>query len=454
MNLVQALRLTVPTRLALVGAGGKTTALFQISRQLQPPVIITATTHLAISQVNEADRWIIATVRDDVAHVLEQIEGQVVLFTGPDDGSGRLAGVEGHVLAQILSMADRLACPLIIEADGSRQLPLKAPAPHEPVIPAFCNQVIVVAGLSALGKPLTSDWVHRVERYCDVSGLMPGDVITTDAIAKALLHPLGGMKDIPSGARRLALLNQADMQELQSQAGLLGQQLLEGYDSVMIASLNPTGYTGESGETQRESGKVHAVYEPIAGIILAAGGAQRFGEPKLLLTWKGEAIIRHVAKTALQAGLDPVIVVSGEQVDEISRILDDLNVLLVHNPDWQSGQSTSLQAGMSALADNTGGVLFILGDQPQIPASLARALMESHAASLAPIVAPMVDGQRGNPVLFDRETFPELMALRGDTGGRPLFARYPVEWVPWHDSSVLFDIDTPDDYWNLQNMPS
>lgn len=454
MNLVQALRLTVPTRLALVGAGGKTTALFQISRQLQPPVIITATTHLAISQVNEADRWIIATERDDVAHVLEQIEGQVVLFTGPDNGSGRLAGVEGHVLAQILSMADRLACPLIIEADGSRQLPLKAPAPHEPVIPAFCNQVVVVAGLSSLGKPLTSDWVHRVERYCDVSGLMPGDVITTDAIAKALLHPLGGMKDIPSGARRLALLNQADTQELQSQAGLLGQQLLEGYDSVMIASLNPTGYTGESGETQRESGKVYAVYEPIAGIILAAGGAQRFGEPKLLLTWKGEAIIRHVAKTALQAGLDPVIVVSGEQVDEISRILDDLNVLLVHNPDWQSGQSTSLQAGMSALADNTGGVLFILGDQPQIPASLARALMESHAASLAPIVAPMVDGQRGNPVLFDRETFPELMALRGDTGGRPLFARYPVEWVPWHDSSVLFDIDTPDDYWNLQNMPS
>jgi molybdenum cofactor cytidylyltransferase len=89
---------------------------------------------------------------------------------------------------------------------------------------------------------------------------------------------------------------------------------------------------------------------------------------------------------------------------------------------------------------------------PQTPASLVRSLVETHAASLAPIVAPLVDGQRGNPVLFDRDTFPELMELSGDVGGRPLFARYPVEWVPWHDSGILADVDTQDDYWRLKNI--
>jgi molybdenum cofactor cytidylyltransferase len=91
----------------------------------------------------------------------------------------------------------------------------------------------------------------------------------------------------------------------------------------------------------------------------------------------------------------------------------------------------------------------LLGDQPQVSTRLILSLVEQHSASLAPIVAPIVDGQRTNPVLFDCSTFSDLLDLSGDTGGRALFSRYTVQWMEWHDASALFDVDTPEDYRRL-----
>ena len=80
-----------------------------------------------------------------------------------------------------------------------------------------------------------------------------------------------------------------------------------------------------------------------------------------------------------------------------------------------------------------------------------RSLLDQHTHTLAPIVAPLVDGRRGNPVCFDRVTFPDLLSLSGDTGGRALFSRYPVIYFPWHDANALLDVDTLDDYQRLGN---
>ena len=93
--------------------------------------------------------------------------------------------------------------------------------------------------------------------------------------------------------------------------------------------------------------------------------------------------------------------------------------------------------------------MFLLADQPRVPMRLLRTLIEVHAGTMAPIIAPLIDGQRGNPVLFDRVTFSELLQVSGDTGGRQLFSRYPVAWVDWHDPAVLLDIDTEEDYQRL-----
>ena len=93
---------------------------------------------------------------------------------------------------------------------------------------------------------------------------------------------------------------------------------------------------------------------------------------------------------------------------------------------------------------------FLLADQPQIEPSVIRALIEYHAAELCPIIAPLVMmGQRTNPVLFDCTTFPDLMDLQGDVGGRAIFSRHYVEYMPWHDDRLLLDVDKPEDYQRL-----
>ena len=194
---------------------------------------------------------------------------------------------------------------------------------------------------------------------------------------------------------------------------------------------------------------LHASTDIVAGIILAAGEARRFGSPKPLLDWHGEPFIHHIARTALAAGLSPVIAVSGAYPTEVQAALKDLTVPVVHNSQWQVGQSTSVQAGLRALPSEAGAVIFLLADQPQVPARLLQALVEKYIETGAAIVAPWVGMQRGNPVLFDSVTFPDFMVLEGDIGGRALFARHKVIDLPWDDPGLLLDVDTSEDYLRL-----
>lgn len=445
MNLVQALRLHSVPRVALVGAGGKTTALFRLAREYRH-ALVTTTTHLAVEQSARADHH--RTIHEKEAFDANLPPG-VVLLTGRVDES-RFAGVDFLTLERILPLTDSCRLPLLIEADGARQLPLKAPAEHEPAIPPFVDTVIVVAGLSGLEKPLSEEWVHRPERFAAFSGLTMGETITPEALARVLLHPSGGLKNIPPSARPIVLLNQADTPQLQAQGQVLAHELLSGYRAVVIAALNPPAIRSSVANPLAHG--LFAVHEPIAGIILAAGGSQRLGQPKQLLDWRGTPFVRRVAETALQAGLSAVVVVAGAYEEEIRAAVRDLPIILAHNPAWESGQSSSIRVGLKALPPETGATLFLLADQPQTPLSLIRALVERHAETLAPTVAPRVGGQRANPVLFDRATFADLLALSGDIGGRALFSRYRIEWVEWHDESLLLDVDTVEDYHRLQAL--
>ncbi len=231
------------------------------------------------------------------------------------------------------------------------------------------------------------------------------------------------------------MLNQADTSELQSIGGTLSTSLLEHFDSVIAGSLQQSHFQ---------------TFERTAGIILAAGASTRFGQPKQLLDWRGESFIRVVAQTALKAGLSPVIVVIGANADEVESKIKDLPVTIVRNENWQSGQASSIRSGVKALTEEIGSAIFLLADQPQITADVIRALIEHHATELYPIIAPLVlMEQRANPVLFDRVTFPDLLRLEGDVGGRAIFSKYPVEYLPWHDDRLLLDVDRPEDYQSL-----
>jgi len=409
--------------------------LVEGSPQKFETVLMTATTHLSVDQVSMAGQHFVIRSESDLDPLEMRLPPGIVLLTGLINSGNRTTGLGDGILDRLYQISLKHDVPLLIEADGSRQRPLKAPADHEPVIPEFVDMVIVVSGMSGIGKPLTSDWVHRPERFAELTGNLINSEVTTASVVKELSHPSGGLKNIPADARRIVLLNQADEPSRQSMAQHMSEELLEVYDAVLVASL-----TG---------GGVFAALEPKSAVILAAGGSSRFGKPKQLLAWRGMPLVRHIALTALASKLDEVVVVTGCEAEAVSNAIADLNLTIVQNMNWVDGQGTSVRLGTSVLPAKTGAALFLLSDQPLVTSSVIQSLFEYHSRTLAPVISPLVDDKRTNPVLFDKVVFQDLKLLSGEEGGRALFSRYPLIWMPWYDKRLLFDIDTPADYQRL-----
>ena len=450
-NLTTALRLGGIPRLAFVGAGGKTTALFHLAREYHSPVLVANTAHTELWQLALADLHLFY-LDSGPLQLPPNLPG-VTLLTG-DRNNRSVAGVSPEGINHVLTYARQNQLPLLIEADGSRRHPVKAPADHEPPIPGFVETVVVTVGLTALGHELCSDWVHRPEIFAALSGAPLGSTISPEGILRVLSHPSGGLKNIPPGARRVVLLNQADTPELRAQAWEMVPHLLKDYAAVIVtALLNQQGIDSKENPFPRSdrSPEIFSVHEPVAGVILPSGASRRMSSPKLLFPWRGEPMIRHVVRTALEANLAPVLVIVDAYSEEIQAAVDGLAVQFIPNPHWEEGQSASIQAGIKALPRETGGAVFLLGDQPQIPAELVCALVDAHSQTREGIIAPLIAGQPGNPVLFDRGRFGDLLKLKGDAGLRQIMEQSAAHGVPWNDPILQLDLDTPEDTQRLLN---
>ncbi len=189
----------------------------------------------------------------------------------------------------------------------------------------------------------------------------------------------------------------------------------------------------------------------VSGIILAAGQSKRMGRIKQLLPFRGKPLISHIVCTALASRLDEVIVVLGYGAEEIGRNVDFGDAQVVMNNDYQAGQSTSLQTGISAISDRSEAALFILGDQPLLNSGVINRLIEEFERERIGFLVPTFHGKRGNPVLVGRSFFPHLESLTGDQGARALFQEHAdqVKDFDVGDGCIHIDIDTPDDYLKL-----
>ncbi|MEI9886795.1 MAG: molybdopterin-binding/glycosyltransferase family 2 protein [Rhizomicrobium sp.] len=184
----------------------------------------------------------------------------------------------------------------------------------------------------------------------------------------------------------------------------------------------------------------------IAAIVLAAGLSSRMGANKLLASVRGKPMVRHAVEAALASPVSQVIVVTGRDGPEVRHALSPLAPLFVDNPDFSKGLSTSLKHGLKALPDDCDGVLILLGDMPDVNATLLDRLIAAFdPAEDRAICVATRHGRRGNPVLWARRFFPEMLALEGDVGARHLIGQYAelVCEVEADDDGPLTDIDTP-----------
>ncbi len=444
--------------IALVGAGGKTTTALRLAGEWGRGAIFTTTTKILEPIPAEDECLFLSESQEEILESVPRLlsgypriilAGRRLAEMAPqrDDAypfpvrANKLQGISPVVVDRL---AERLPETLIlVEADGARHRSLKAPAAYEPVLPTSTTILVPMAALDVVGQPLTQERVHRIEQVAAISGVAPGQTVTPRVVAAVLSHPQGGLKGIPPGAQAIPILNQLAGEVASPEAREVARLLLqnERIGRVVIASLRAPRPVLE------------IAWPRVAAIVLAAGASQRMGRPKQLLPVGDKTMLQHLVDVVRASPAEPVVVVLGHRAEEMRVSLQEEDVAIVVNEDWEAGLSASVQAGLNALAPDVRAALFVLADQPALTAEVIAQVVERYRRTRSPIVVPTYRGQRGNPVLFDRALFLELMQVKGDQGGRSLLSRYPsrVEEVAVSSAGVLVDIDTPDDYQRLMN---
>jgi len=249
VKLMGALQMTADEVVALVGGGGKTTAMFRLAREAVNRggrAITTTTTRIFGAQIALAPAHVpaAAATRERVSAALA-VHRHVLVIGATDAASGKAEGVSLDLFRRLRAWFPD-AC-LLNEADGSRMRPFKAPADYEPVIPADTTLVVPVVGADVFGKSLDADHVHRPELVSALCGAPPGTPITPAIVARVLAHALGGRKGVPAGARVIVVINKVESLPDRAPARETAERLLRepAIHSVVLASLRAEGMAPE-----------------------------------------------------------------------------------------------------------------------------------------------------------------------------------------------------------------
>ena len=412
MSLARALRVERGAVVSFVGGGGKTTSMFRLAAELSAAglrVVTTTTTHISKQQVHMAP---VSLEVDEIDLLDSRLDrhGQCLVI-GPSDGKGRVFGASSELIGALHARRD--VDVILVEADGSRSLPFKAPGQHEPVVPEVTTILSPIAGINALGQPLDEAHVHRSELVASLAQQPLGSPITATTLARVLSHPQGGGKLCPAGARLVPILNKIDADDFLPPANEAAAAMLStaDVDTVILSSL-------------KTDPPVRQSWTRAAGIVLAACKSTHGGESKQSLPWDGETAAVRAARIALEAGLDPVIVVLRGEEETIGKSLVGLPIRTVFIADLEAGHGSSVRKGLESLPPSTGAAVFLFADQPLPAPNTIESVLLAHRQSFAPACVPVVGGRRGNSVLFDRALFRELAGSSVDAGARELLEKY------------------------------
>jgi len=447
LNLAYTLELKEGEIIAAYGAGGKSTLLYRLAQELagtQRRVLLTTTTKILRPDTIPS---VICSALDEALDKLEQYfkKGNTVALGSSFLPDNKIKGIETVWLEEIAR--NGIASYILIEADGAARKPIKGFAPYEPVLPPNASLLLPVLGLDALGLKLDSKNVHRPKLLGRIAGIMPGEQINIDHINHYLKYVIKiGMEAVPR-SRIVPVINKMDLidnfnfiQEI--------TRCLSGYpvvDRLLFSAL-------------QETFPVKFVFVPskpipfISCVILAAGSSERMGRDKLALKIKGKTVLEHSVKNALSSRVGEVIVVTRPESGWVKELFAGRTVKVVVNPFYRQGISSSLKEGLRATHPLSQGVIFALGDQPFIPAEVYNTLIETYTHAMHLVTCPLFKGKRGNPVLFDRRSWPLLLNLEGDRGGKQIFPFLPEQEIYCVETScagILKDIDTPEEYQDI-----
>lgn len=187
----------------------------------------------------------------------------------------------------------------------------------------------------------------------------------------------------------------------------------------------------------------------MSAIVVAGGLSTRMGALKQLLPYGPHTVIEQIVSVLLQCSLDEIVVVTGHERQAIEANLADWSVRPVFNSNYRTGEMlSSIQSGLGALDSECHAALLVLGDQPQLEATVVRQLIEAHQTGLGRLIIPSFQMRRGHPIVIDRIYWPEILGLDSDKSLRDVISPHADEiyYVVVNSDSVLRDIDTPEQY--------
>lgn len=238
MTLIEAFRIRRGDLVALVGAGGKTSAMYTLAREAKNRgfrVVLTTTTRIYLPRGVNAPGVLLQDSPGIIDRVREQLRGSFVVLAGSGlTAEKKILGIDKGLVGRFLEAGADL---VVAEADGAAGMPFKAPGEGEPVIPPETTLVIPVVGIDCLGRPLSGGCIHRPEMVAGLTGTVMGGPVTAGTVAGVFLSPRGYRKDIPHGSRWEPFINKVESPgELLAARELAGLLLRGGADRVVIGS--------------------------------------------------------------------------------------------------------------------------------------------------------------------------------------------------------------------------
>jgi molybdenum cofactor cytidylyltransferase len=191
----------------------------------------------------------------------------------------------------------------------------------------------------------------------------------------------------------------------------------------------------------------------ISAVVLAAGQSKRMGQNKMLLPWGVSTVIDYIISTLLDAGVEDIHIVVGGLRKHLSKALRNYQLKIIYNKDYRNGEMlTSIKLGIQSLPDETEAALIVLGDQPQIDASIVQAILKRYSSSMSQLIVPSYKMKRGHPLLIARPLWNSLLKTTSPMTLRDFLElnNKLIDYLVVDNQSVVQDMDTPDDYFRYK----